>query len=440
MWLDAGPAPVALAVAAVRYSDGHAERYAMLLARVPDPAGHPVVATLEDGGPPYVIEAAGAADAARALLRPFAAFAPEGTRVGGALHYADLPPAGFPEAAGEALDVRPLGAEQSNTSLRAGPGSVFKLFRRLEPGENPEVEMGRFLTSRTGFRAAPALRGSILYEPGGGTLATLGVLQEFVASHGDGWRWTLERLREEPGGPAPGVLDAMRRLGETTADMHLALASGAGAPGFEPEPATAPDFGGWKHAHLERAGRVLELLEARVHTLPEAAAAPARRVLAARARLAEVPLPSAADPGAGFQKIRVHGDFHLGQTLRVERGFVLIDFEGEPARPLAERRALSCALRDVAGMLRSFDYAAAEALGGDPGRARPMREAYLEAYLRRAAGGRFLPADPGALGAMLAFQERDKVLYEIDYELNNRPDWVRIPLAGLADALEGRAR
>jgi trehalose synthase-fused probable maltokinase len=360
--------------------------------------------------------------------------------------------------------VRLLGAEQSNTSIRIGRSHVFKLFRRLGDGENPEVEITRFLTGRTSFRAVPGLRGSLAYEPATGPASTLGVLQDWVENDGDGWSYTVAALREilRGGASTDALYSDMRRLGEITGEFHAALASYPAALAFAPEPATSRDLKGWKSSLATRAECLCRLLAERLTGLPSDVRPLAESLLGRRGRFEELALAPDLDARRGFAKIRVHGDFHLGQTLKVATGFVLFDFEGEPARPLAERRAKHCALKDVAGMLRSFDYAVATARGAEldgqdslaglckqasaladqpvrtdpPGHVPLLREAFLEGYRGRARGAVFLPSDQGTLAAWLDFFELDKALYEVEYEVNNRPDWVAIPLEGMRRIME----
>jgi trehalose synthase-fused probable maltokinase len=317
--------------------------------------------------------------------------------------------------------------EQSNTSIRFGNQLILKLFRRLQFGPNPEVEVGRFLTDCTEFRNAPPVVGSASYIDPDGREASLALLQRFEPNRGDAWTTTLQRLRDVLDGADPSEsVQAMQRLGETTAELHLALASGTGD--FSAEPIAPSDLGAW-----------LEALEEEVRTAARALARQAIQVDTAA-------LLRRADGLAGLRgalKIRHHGDYHLGQVLERDDGsFVIIDFEGEPAKPLALRREKRSPLRDVAGMLRSFDYARHAALrAGDssaPGRRRAaadwyaaVRDAFLSAYVRTVTAGSesLLPGD---IDAPLAALELDKAAYEVLYELNNRPDWLPIPLAALS--------
>jgi len=396
------------------------------------------------------VEAATDAEAARALLQGFVSAGEAPSLRGGNLRFGDVS-----EAAVRALaegwergTVRPVGTEQSNTSLRLDRTLVFKLFRKLDEGENPELEVGRFLTTRTTFRAMPRLCGSLTYISSGGESSTVGVLQEWIENRGDGWSYVVAALRHQQDGSSRVVLlRDLVELGVTTADFHTSLAVDATAPPFAPEPATAGDVEAWQRALLERISRTFAIVERSLKLWPEDARRLGDELLGLRSRaaaLAQIRDRDAMSPG--FQKIRVHGDYHLGQTLKTDDGFVLIDFEGEPARPLAERRSKHSALKDVAGMIRSFDYAL-EAAGqqGTPNAtrgaplAKSLRESFLEGYLSPATrhGAAFLPRDRRAIDAWIDFFELEKALYELEYEINSRPAWVHIPLRGILRILDG---
>ena len=325
-----------------------------------------------------------------------------------------------------ARPAEPLRAEQSNTSIRFGDALVFKLFRRIQlGGENPEVEIGRFLTERTSFSDTPAVAGTLDYTASDGSLASFGLLQEFVPNRGDAWRGTLERLEAVLGGGAiePAV-QPIGQLGEVTARLHAALASDHELARFAPEGITESDVADWRAA-----------LEAEVRQT--AAALDQRPDL-------EPLLDRAAGIEAlcGSQKTRHHGDYHLGQVLeRPDGSFAIIDFEGEPSRPLATRTEKRSPLRDVAGLLRSLDYARHAALRAGPSddeRARratawhdQARQAFLDGYLTtlRPTAPDLLPNEPSGFNAALSALELEKAAYEVRYELSHRPDWLPIPLA-----------
>jgi trehalose synthase-fused probable maltokinase len=438
-WLGDAPHRRALAIVGIRYADGTADRYAMVLGFAHDCADLPVVGRVGDGAAAtWMVEAASDPDGALALLRGFARLDDVPTLRGGRLHYGDSSAAGRARArTAEPRDVRPVGRDQSNSSVRVGGALVFKLFRKLETGENPELELGRFLTTRTTFRAMPTLHGSLSYVSPRGEWSTLALLQDWIDSRADGWTSVVDRL----GQPAAGVAGAslapdMHLLGVITADLHAALGADTKDPAFAPEPATAADVEAWRASLQARATRVFSLVERHVHRWTGDARRLGEALLDLRrgeAVVAEVS-PPVASPG--FHKIRIHGDYHLGQTLKTADGFALVDFEGEPGRPVAERRLKHCALKDVAGMLRSFDYAVEAARGAnaadDLTATRRLREPFLEGYLTAAVGrgAVFLPSGRPAIESWVAFFEIEKALYEVEYELDNRPARVATPLRG----------
>ncbi|MDX6689179.1 MAG: maltokinase [Solirubrobacteraceae bacterium] len=324
-------------------------------------------------------------------------------------------------------DVRPMGAEQSNSSIVFGEEQVLKVFRRIEPGDNPELEMLRFL-SRRGFANVAALTG--WYEYSGELIsATLGILQEFVPESRDGWQLALE----DP----LGLLRRVGELGEATARMHNILASDATDPAFAPEEPSA-------EALSLLTATIDEQIEQMFLDLPaDERVAP----IAGRGEEIRDRLQMLSHVGVGGRLIRNHGDYHLGQTMLAagvgggtESRWIILDFEGEPARSLLDRRRKRSPLRDVAGMLRSFAYAASasELLRGVPApddweeRARAV---YLESYLDTVEPF-LLPAGQTAIEKLLAIFELEKAVYELRYELNNRPDWVKIPVAGIGRLLE----
>lgn len=328
----------------------------------------------------------------------------------------------FPVALPPDGAVRRLGGEQSNTSVVFEGAVIVKHFRRLTEGENPELEITRFLTEHTAFRNTPRLAGALEYITSDGATSTLAVAQELVVGGRDGWQWLLARLAA-----GDGAIDALRRLGQRTGELHRALAAPTSNPAFGAETIGRDDLATWTAA-IER-----QVATAR-------AAVPGRG-------LPEVPAATAAALAGllGAHKIRHHGDFHLGQTLCLRGGedFMLIDFEGEPLRPLAERRRKHTPLRDVAGMLRSFAYAAAttarsgRAVGDWEANA---RAAFVDGYRAVASGAPFVPAADAAFARAVAALELEKAAYEIVYEANNRPDWVEIPLRGFISATASLAR
>jgi len=304
---------------------------------------------------------------------------------------------------------------------------ILKLFRRLQFGPNPDVEVGIFLTEQSQFRGTPAVVGSIDYLSPDGAMASLALLQRFERNRGDAWTTTLRRLTAVlDGGDGSESVEAMARLGQTTADLHVALAHGSGD--FSAEPIRDSDVAQWRQAIVDEVQSAVDALSRLRHIALDTDA-----------------LLRRADGIAvlkGAHKIRHHGDYHLGQVLERDDGsFVIIDFEGEPSKPLAQRREKRSPLRDVAGMLRSFDYARHAALRAsdptDPERIRRahawyvgVREAFLGTYLG-AVRGEAPMLLTGDMRAPLAALELEKAAYETLYELNNRPDWLPIPLAAL---------
>ena len=324
----------------------------------------------------------------------------------------------------EDAPVRPMGVEQSNSSLVFGDEVVAKLFRKLEPGLNPELEMLRFLTAH-GFEHIAPLYGWVDYE--GDTLSTtLVVVQRFFADATGGWELALDELEAAP----DGFLDRLGTLGETTARMHTVLGSDATDPAF------APDEPSYEALSLLTAtvDEDIERLFARLPDLPELAP------IAGTGQDVQERLGMLAQVGAGGRVIRTHGDYHLGQTLVTPRGWVILDFEGEPARPLPERRQKRSPLRDVAGMLRSFAYLASgvqiqRGATVAPDWEERAREIFLAGYLEHVEPS-LLPPGEQAIGNLLRVFELEKAIYELRYEIDNRPDWVSIPVAGIARLLE----
>jgi len=329
-----------------------------------------------------------------------------------------------PVAVSEDAPVRPIGVEQSNSSLVFGDELVLKVFRKLEPGINPELEMLRFLTAREFPNIAP-LRGWYEYD-GRSFAATLGVAQEFLPDAQDGWELALDEIADD----LEGFLGRLGSLGTVTAAMHSVLATDASDPAFMPE---------------EPSNEALSLLTATIDEeierifvrLPDdERLAP----IAGRGQDVRERLTQRSGLSAGGHVIRTHGDFHLGQTLYTPRGWVIIDFEGEPARPLPERRQKRSPLRDVASMLRSFAYVAS-ALEILRGRSAPpefeqrARDTFLEHYFD-AVDRTLLPGGAAAVGNLLSIFELEKAIYELQYEIDNRPDWVTIPVAGIVRMLE----
>jgi trehalose synthase-fused probable maltokinase len=377
--------------------------------------------------------------------------------------------------------------EQSNTSILYGRSLVLKFFRHVEYGVNPDFEIGEFLSVRAGFRHVPPAAGAIEYRVADTPPATIAILQGFVPNLGDAWQQTLaalarfyERIASSetappPGAPEGGLLVAARSplperaagllgeyqasaalLGRRTAELHLALASDSSDPDFAPEPFSLAHQREVSDAMIRLARETLAMLDRRAGDLPAALCERAHTVLAGEAELLARFRRLAERPLTGL-RTRIHGDLHLGQVLATDDDFIFIDFEGEPARTLAERRAKYSPVRDVAGMLRSFHYAAYVALfarAGEAGAASPAFAAlapfanawyrwaaaeFLRAYLHTAAGAAFLPATSDELEFVFDIWLLDKAIYELKYELNHRLAWVAIPLEGICALLEAAA-
>jgi maltose alpha-D-glucosyltransferase/alpha-amylase len=366
-----------------------------------------------------------------------------------------------PLLAAVAEDVRTPALEQSNTAVFFGNKLFLKGYRRQREGVNPELEMGRFLTEVSPYPHTAPLAGAVeLLEEGAGEPATLAILQRFVENQGDLWGITCEQLGRMVATPASAQpsaatpadaiakdfqLGRMALVGRRVADLHRALAQKGGDAAFDPEPVTPADLSRWKSAVLDEVERTFREIEPALATVPEATRVKLAPLVLRRDSLRRR-IEALAPKLDGLAKTRFHGDLHLGQVLAAQDDFVIVDFEGEPGRTLEERRAKSSVLKDVAGMLRSFSYAAhAAALRRHPGTAaddhigllagweREASHHFLEGYRKAAAGLASVPADDGSFRALLDLFLVEKALYELRYEIANRPDWVEIPLRGLLE-------
>ena len=378
------------------------------------------------------------------------------------------------------------GGEQSNTSAVLGGQLILKLFRRIDQGENPDLEIGRYLTEQTDLSCVPKVAGALEYKDKKGTRFTLAVLHQFVPNEGDAWVYTLdeldryfEHIKSELTGSAPAedmlprgslvelidqeppelarhvigtYLESTELLGRRTAELHLALAAGV-SESFAPEPFTKLYQRSLYQSMRSQARRTLSLLRKQLKKLPEAVAPVAERLAKSEAELLER-FRDLSERRIHAARIRCHGDFHLGQVLFTGKDFVIIDFEGEPDRPIGERRIKHSPLRDVAGMIRSIHYASHAALRTAPGHQLLPSEmetgiadwftvwyvwsaaSYLKAYLAEASRGDFLPEAREELETLLNAYLLEKAVYELGYELNNRPDWVPIPLEGILHLIE----
>ncbi len=320
--------------------------------------------------------------------------------------------------------ARLMGVEQSNSSVVFDERLVLKIFRKLEPGINPELEMVRFL-SAWGFPNIAPLHGWYEYD-GAALAATLGVAQQFFPDALGGWELALDKIGSDP----EWFLDQLGSLGEVTAHMHTVLASDASDPAFAPEEPSAEALSLLTATVDEDIERIFLRMPDNEDLAP----------IAGRGQDVRERLASRSQLGVGGRVIRTHGDYHLGQTLHTPGGWVIIDFEGEPARPLYERRSKRSPLRDIASMLRSFAYVTS-AVKIQRGQAAPedfeqqARERFLSHYLAT-VDPTLLPAGEAAINNLLSVFELEKAIYELKYELDNRPDWVQIPVAGIRRLLE----
>jgi maltose alpha-D-glucosyltransferase / alpha-amylase len=377
-------------------------------------------------------------------------------------------------------------AEQSNSSVVYEKRLVLKIFRRLEQGLNPDLEIGAFLTAKTSFRNVPPLAGYLEYLSETGARTALGILQGYIANEGDAWQFTLKALAEYygeaqrsgslgasevPHSPLLSLcgqtlpdkarqrigyyLDSAALLGRRTAELHLALASDQKDPDFAPQAFSEAELRALANSAVQLLTANFDLLGRLKHKMPDHSREDAESALRLEER-ARGRLQLLAGRRISAMVTRIHGDYHLGQVLFTGSDFVIIDFEGEPARPLAERRKKRSPLQDVAGMLRSFHYAAYAPLLHDNGEKLPhetlqdlgnwaqywqrwVSATFLKKYLEVSGNSNFIPKDGEELALLLDLYLLDKAVYELGYELNNRPSWVRIPLDGLSQLLQNSA-
>jgi maltose alpha-D-glucosyltransferase/alpha-amylase len=377
-----------------------------------------------------------------------------------------------------------LKAEQSNTSILYEDKYYFKLFRSLKEGVNPDQEIIRFLTEKTHFPNIPPFAGGLQYRRSGLEPIAIGLLQGFIPNQGDGWTYTkdgigryfekvLSRIKEIQDIPKAPLslldidlasippllrelieghyLEMVTLLGKRTGELHLALSSAPDEPDFAPEPFSMLYQRSVYQSMRGLVRRVLQSLRKKTKTLPESLQEQAVWLLGSEEKILNR-LREIVGRRFSAMKIRIHGDYHLGQVLYTGKDFVIIDFEGEPARELTERRLKRSPLRDVAGMVRSFHYAAHTALlkeaslrSEDVPALEPWTDlwyryvsgVFVRSYLDTVEKEPFIPAEKKELEIMLKAFLLEKAVYELGYELNNRPEWVIIPLRGLKDLLEG---
>jgi maltose alpha-D-glucosyltransferase/alpha-amylase len=463
--LGADPAAAHFMIVEVTFADGLPDSYTLPVAFADEPtttrllaeAPQFVIARLEGGQ--SLCDALQLADARTALLRTITSNGADkgGKRIGGIL--------GSSADAAELERVAPtsrlLGADQSNASIAYGDGWFLKVLRKFERGPHPDAEITRFLAERARLPNATPFGGMLSLSDSVGE-ATLGLLVGFTKNQGDGWIYTLDALarffdrvlearreldpvsaNEIIGGVYP---ERARQLGMRTAEMHCALASAEDLPDFAAEPFSTLYQRSLYQAMRGGAGRVLRQLKRGFSRLPEDARADATSLLTSHSKLLEV-FARLLDHKIDATKIRIHGDYHLGQVLNTGKDFVIIDFEGEPRLPLSERRLKRSPLRDVAGMLRSFDYAATTSLrqerADDMSLLQPwarewverISQTYLGAYFEVARGASFLPKSAEDIDLLLEVFQLDKAIYEIGYELSYRPHWVTTPLRAVTEIL-----
>ncbi|HZY59851.1 MAG TPA: maltose alpha-D-glucosyltransferase [Candidatus Binataceae bacterium] len=381
----------------------------------------------------------------------------------------------------EPCEPRVLSAEQSNTSIVYGDRFILKLFRRLDSGLNPDLEMSRFLSERHQFSHVAKLAGSIDFRAPHSENRDLGILLSFVPNQGDAWRFTADELTryyevaataseppqleqktlvqsldEEPDQMTRhyvgAYLDAARLLGQRIAELHLALLDDGDDANFVPEPFSALYQRSMYQSMRNLLGQVMRMLSARLSMLPDVLRAQAQAIAANQNQIA-ARFDAFLKRRLSVVRMRTHGDLHLGQVLYTGKDFIIIDFEGEPARALSERRRKRAALRDVAGMIRSFHYAAYTSLieqlrAGTLGKVdfavmepwaklwyASTSRAFLSAYIETADRPSLVPKDREELAVLLDAQLMEKAVYEVGYELNNRPEWLRLPLYGIAEML-----
>jgi len=368
--------------------------------------------------------------------------------------------------------------EQSNTSVVFGDRLVLKFFRRLHAGVNPDVEIGRFLHEHTAYRNVPPLAGYVELRRPGQAAATAAILHGWIVNEADAWSYTLDNLKQyfehclahsandaelpqrhrvdlaEEEIPAAAqemigpYLTSAGLLGQRAGELHVALASATEDSAFAPEPFTPHYRHSLYQSLRSTAHKALLLLRERMSQLPEGLRSQAAELAGAEGQLV-ARYRALLDKKIPATRLRIHGDFHLGQGLFTGKDFVIIDFEGEPARTLGERRLKRSPLHDVAGMLRSFDYAAIVGVRASQHRREDIAVlepwarywnlwvgvAFVRRYLQAAMRGAFLPKTKEDLKTLLDILILDKAVYELNYELNNRPEWVEVPVRGILDLL-----
>jgi maltokinase len=423
-----------LAIVELLFADGHRSRYFIPLAsdqHAPE-EGEPICHVGVDGRPLALRDAVDSPGFHRWLLE---SVSQEAVLPGAdsSLLCRSMTPGARPE---DAFPSRATRFEQSNSTILYGRSLIAKVYRRLSVGTNPDIEIGAFLTQQPDFQETPSLFGWLEYQGPLGN-ESLAMVQEQLRDPVDCWSYVLDDLRTAN----PDAWSIGARLGALTGRMHAALAADSDSAAVRPEPITHLHTETWRASVETSLARVLEELPSRMESLDAESRELAEAVLRMASQLRT--RATAFEHLLGLPAIRVHGDYHLGQVLRTpDERLYIVDFEGEPQRPIEERARKTSPLKDVAGMLRSFSYArgAATAVGGASSPSdlidweRSQHKAFVEAYVEEVTGAdpRLLPAHRGELDAAIAAWQIDKALYEVLYELSSRPDWLWLPLAGLA--------
>jgi maltose alpha-D-glucosyltransferase/alpha-amylase len=471
-----------MTIVRVSFTDGGTERYTLILGVTPGAEGErlreqspgAVVGLLTRGDEMAVLHDALASDDACPALLAVVEAGVQRPGETGALVGVPAPAlleVGQPEGG---WTVHRRGTEQSNTSVIFGDRFILKLFRRIETGPNPDAEVTRYLSEQRGFSGVPRFAGLMEHRAAGQPASVVALVQALVPNQGDGWGWILEELGRFyeravtlPGPPPASVPDpwsesderglpveldellgisddAAAMLGRRTAEMHCALGAPTDDPAFAAEPLTPDDLAGLNRQVRSEAMTTFDLLRRSLPALPDEQVEAAGMALSHRGRLLELTRQPGPTPEGA--KIRIHGDYHLGQVLRTGLTFVILDFEGEPTRSLEERRAKQSPVKDVAGMLRSFAYAARTGLASYSARhpdayerlalaatvwERSVATVFLREYRQAVATAALLPRSHADFIRLLKLYLIEKTLYELRYELNNRPDWVHVPLAGV---------
>ncbi len=383
------------------------------------------------------------------------------------------------------VDSRVLNVEQSNTALIYGNKFFFKLFRRLEAGLNPDLEISGFIIEKTSFDHIPHVAGALEYRKAGSAPVVLGILQALVPNEGDAWKYSLDAIgkyfervllkkleiqemphvssclfdlvfQEIPANVQELIgsiyLERANLLGKRTAELHLALASNANDPNFSPEPFSLFDQHSIYQSMQSAAERNFQLLNKNLKILPGDEIRKAAEEILCREKDILERYGAILKRKFSTMKIRIHGDYHLGQVLYTGSDFIIIDFEGEPAKALSERRLKRSPFRDVAGMIRSFHYAVYTGLlkkaairQEDIPLLKPWADqwykyvagVFLRSYFATAGNAPFMPKEPEEANFLLRTFLLEKAVYELGYELNNRPDWLMIPISGIKQLLEG---